>query len=116
MDSKSLKIKRLLLILLFLSVVMVFGTGCSVFSRNNKSRGVINESRPYGRLQPGEIDNMSGKHNQMPEKKPDESRDNDKRSAEKYEKSGKMNKKSDKKNKSQQGHWQTKKSVRKYRR
>lgn len=116
MGIKLLKIQRLFLILLFLSAVTVFGTGCSVFSRNNKSGGVIRESRPYGRLKPGEIDNMSGKHNQMPEKKPDEPRGNGKRSAEKYEKSGEKSKKSDEKNTNQQGHWQTKKSIRKYRR
>lgn len=117
MDSiQTLKTKRLFLILLFLSVVMVFGTGCSVFGRKNLSRGEIIDSRPHGRLKPGEIDNMSGTKNNMPLKKNKKSGRKAKKSNEKSGKSRKMSKKSDEKNNDQQGHWQTKKNMRKYRR
>ncbi|MDP3914743.1 MAG: hypothetical protein Q8R96_13510 [Bacteroidota bacterium] len=115
MDSiQTIKTKRLFLIFLLLSVVMVFGTGCSVFSRKNLSRGEIIDSRPHGRLNPGEIDNMSGTKNNMPPKKNNKSGRKGKKSNEKSGKSSKMSKKSDEKYNDQQGHWQTKKSKRKY--
>ena len=115
MDSiQTLKTKRLFLILLFLSVVMVFGTGCSVFGRKNLSRGEIIDSRPHGRLKPGEVDNMSGTKNIMPPKKDNKSGGKAEKSNEKPGRVGKASKKSDEKNNDQQGHWQTKKSKRKY--
>lgn len=115
MDSiQILKTKRLFLILFFLSAVMVFGTGCSVFGRKNLSRGEIIDSRPHGRLKPGEIDNMSGTKNIMPPKKDNKSGGKAKKSKKKSGKVGKTSKKSDEKNNDQQGHWQTKKSKRKY--
>ena len=115
MDSiQTLKTKRLFLILLFLSAVMVFGTGCSVFGRKNLSRGEIISSKPYGRLKPGEVDNMSGTKNIMPPKKDNKSGGKANKSNEKHEKGGKVSKKSDEKNDDHQGHWQTKKSKRKY--
>lgn len=115
MDSiQTLKTKRLFLILLFLSAMMVFGTGCSVFGGKNLSRGEIIDSRPHGRLKPGEVDNMSGTKNLNPVKKNKRSGKKAKKANEKSGKSKKMSKKSDEKNNDQQGHWQTKKSKRKY--
>lgn len=115
MDSiQKFKTKRLFLVLLFLSVVMVFGTGCSVFGRKNLSGGEVISSRPHGRLKPGEVDNMSGAKNIMPPKKDNKSGGKAKKANEKSGKSKKMSKKSDEKNNDQQGHWQTKKSKRKY--
>lgn len=114
MDSiQTIKTKRLFLIFLLLSVVMVFGTGCSVFGRKNLSRGEIIDSRPHGRLKPGEVDNMSGTKNIMAPKKNNKSGGKAKKSNEKSGKSSKMSKKSDERN-DNQGHWQTKKSKRKY--
>jgi hypothetical protein len=115
MDSiHKFKTKRLFLILLFLSLVMVFGTGCSVFGRKNLSGGEVISSRPHGRLKPGEVDNMSGTKNIMPPKKDNKSGGKANKSNEKSGKGGKASKKSDDKNNDQQGHWQTKKSMRKY--
>lgn len=113
---QTLKTKRLILILILLSVAMVSGTSCSVFGRKNLSRGEIIDSRPHGRLKPGEIDNMSGAKNIMPPKKDNKSGGKAKKSNGESGKSGKMSKKSDEKNNDQQGHWQTKKSKRKYKR
>jgi hypothetical protein len=114
MDSiQIIKTKRLFLILLFLSVVMVFGTSCSVFSRKNLSRGEIIDSRPHGRLKPGEVDNMSGTKNIMPPKKNKKSGGKAKKSNAKSGKSNKMSKNADERN-DNQGHWQTKKNKRKY--
>lgn len=115
MDSiQTIKTTRLFPIFLLFSVVMVFGTGCSVFSRKNLSRGEIVDSRPHGRLESGEIDNMSGTKNIMPPKKDNKSGGKAKKSNEKHGKGEKASKKSDEKNNDQQGHWQTKKSMRKY--
>ena len=100
-----MKTKNKLLNLLLLSVFLLFGTGCSVFRGHNKSRGVIIESRPIGRLKLGEIDNMSGKKNAMPVKKNEKSGKKNKKSKEK-------NKESGEKNKNQYEHWQTKKNKR----
>ena len=38
-----------LITLLLVSVFLVFGTGCQVFHKQHRSRGVIIESRPAGR-------------------------------------------------------------------
>lgn len=113
---QSFKTKRLFLILFLLSMGMVFGTGCSVFGRKNLSGGEIIDSRPHGRLKPGEVDNMSGTKNFNPVKKNTRSGKKAKKSNEKPGKGRKANKKSDEKSTDQQRHWQTKKNMRKYRR
>jgi len=92
---------------------MVFLTNCSIFRHQNKTGGVITESRPHGRLQPGEIDNMSGKENFMPVKKSDDSGESNKKSGSENVKSKKMSKKEQEKYNNQYGHWQTKKNKRK---
>ena len=99
-----MKTKSQILILLLVSVFLIFGTGCSVFRGQNKSGGVIIESRPHGRLKPGEIDNMSGKKNAMPVKKNEKAGKKNKKSTEKNKKSGEEN--------NQYEHWQLKKHKR----
>jgi len=56
-----MKTKKHLLILLLLSVFLVFGTGCMVIHpQQHRSRGVIIENRPSGKIPPGQMKKMTG--------------------------------------------------------
>ena len=100
-----MKTKGQIIILFLLSVLLIFGTGCSSSRRHHKSKGQLISSKPNGRLQPGEIDNMSGKRNEMPMKKNEKAFEVNKKSMEK-------DKKSEEKIRKQYEPWQNKKRKR----
>jgi hypothetical protein len=65
MENKHIsKSKIRILIFLLLSVFLMAGTGCKIFSGHNRSNGELITTKPHGRLAPGEIDDMSGSKNE----------------------------------------------------
>jgi hypothetical protein len=64
-----MKSGRSFVLLLFFIFLLFAGTGCKVKKHHRRFTGVIISTEPHGRLAPGEVDNMSGKVNEMPPKK-----------------------------------------------
>lgn len=100
-----MKTKKLFRILLLFSVFLIVGSGCKIFQRHHRSNGELISTKPHGRLEPGEIDDMSGKKNGNPVKKDEKALGRNKKSTGK-------DKKSEEKIRKQYEPWQSKKHKR----